>query len=261
MKHGIRFTLITIAACYPFALQAAPLAPLRATCSIGPSEESGKFSLHIDNGGCHGDRHCGNNFSNESIDRFTGISLSDLSREGAHLTATLAAEAGKFTCTGVVHGQVLSGNSLFTPNAAFVERMGQIGFTGFDSEKVQAYAFVNVGSSFAQSIQQAGIRGITIDNLIALRIFNVDTAYAQSITALDYPLPDAGQLIGLKVQGVNAAEVREIRALGYQPTIDELIQIRIFHITPDFIHRMESRGLKNLTIAKLVQIRIFKLDE
>jgi hypothetical protein len=118
-----------------------------------------------------------------------------------------------------------------------------------------------VESSFARSIQQAGIKGITIDNLIPLRIFNVDPAYAQSITALGYPLPDADQLIGLKVQGVNAAEVREIRALGYQPTIDELIQIRIFHITPYFIHRMESRGLKNLTIAKLVQIRIFKLDE
>lgn len=261
MKHGIRFTLVTIAACSAIALQAAPLAPLRASCRIGPSEEPGKFSLHIDNGECHGDRHCGNNFSNESMDRFTGISLADLSREGAHLTATLAAEAGTFTCTGIVHGQVLSGDSLFAPNAAFVERMEQIGLTGFDSEKLQAYAFVNVESSFARSIQQAGIRGITIDNLIALRIFNADPAYAQSITALGYPLPDADQLIGLKVQGVNAAEVREIRALGYQPTIDELIQIRIFHITPDFIHRMESRGLKNLTIAKLVQIRIFKLDE
>ena len=137
----------------------------------------------------------------------------------------------------------------------------KIGFTGFDSEKLQAYAFLNVESSFAKSLQQAGIKGITIDNLIALRIFNVDPAYAQSITALGYPLPDADQLIGLKVQGVNAAEVREIRALGYQPTVDELIQIRIFHITPDFIHRMQDRGLKNLTIAKLVQIRIFKLDE
>lgn len=266
MKHGIRFILITIAACSTFALQAATPAPLRESCSIGPSEEPGRFSLHIDNGECHGDRHCGNNFSNESIDRFTGISLADLSREGAHLTATLVAEAGTFTCTGIVHGQVLSGDSLFTPNVAFVERMGQIGFTGFDSEKLQAYAFVNVESSFARSIQQAGIKGvgikgINIDNLIALRIFNVDPAYAQSITALGYSLPDADQLIGLKVQGVNAAEVREIRALGYQPTIDELIQIRIFHITPDFIHRMESRGLKNLTIAKLVQIRIFKLDE
>jgi len=261
MNQRILFILSSIAICGGMTLQAASLAPLHSTCSIGPGEEPGKYALHIDIGDCHGDRHCGNNFSNEAMNRFTGISLADLSREGAQLTATLAAEAGTFTCTGTVHSQFLTGNSTFTPDPAFVERMQKIGFTGFDSEKLQAYAFLNVESSFAKSLQQAGIRGINIDNLIALRIFNVDPAYAQSITALGYPLPDADQLIGLKVQGVNAAEVREIRALGYQPTIDELIQIRIFHITPDFIHRMQDRGLKNLTIAKLVQIRIFKLDE
>jgi len=55
--------------------------------------------------------------------------------------------------------------------------------------------------------------------------------------------------------------VKQIRALGYQPTIDQLIQIRIFKITPDFIRRMQARGLKDLTIDKLVQIRIFKLAD
>ena len=78
---------------------------------------------------------------------------------------------------------------------------------------------------------------------------------------MGYELPDADKLIALKVQGVNADEVKQIRALGYQPSLDELIQIRIFKITPDFIHRMQDRGFKNLTIAKLVQIRIFKLAE
>jgi hypothetical protein len=55
--------------------------------------------------------------------------------------------------------------------------------------------------------------------------------------------------------------VRQIRALGYQPTVDQLIQIRIFKVTPDFIQRMHDRGLGNLTISKLVQIRIFKLAD
>ena len=30
---------------------------------------------------------------------------------------------------------------------------------------------------------------------------------------------------------------------------------------PDFIHRMEARGLIDLTLAKLARIRIFKLAE
>jgi hypothetical protein len=89
----------------------------------------------------------------------------------------------------------------------------------------------------------------------------VDKAYVAELGALGYGKPDADKLIALKVQGVNAEEVRQIRDLGYHPTLDELIQIRIFHITPEFIRSMKARGFNDLTIAKLVQIKIFKLDE
>jgi hypothetical protein len=139
--------------------------------------------------------------------------------------------------------------------------MAKLGFTGYDAQKLEAYTFLDVTSDFARSLQQANIHGVTIDNLIALRIFKIDPAYAESFVSMGYEQPDADKLIALKVQGVNADEVKQIRALGYQPSLDELIQIRIFKITPDFVQRMQNRGFKNLTIAKLVQIRIFKLAE
>ncbi len=245
------------------ALQAAALEPVHATCTIRASENpSGGFRLRLEGGdGCGEGGHCDSNFDNDSMDRLTGISLADLTRDGAQLTATLTAEAGTFRCSGVVHGGALAGDSVFTPNAAFAARMEQMGFSGLDSEKLQTYAFVNVESDWAHSMQQIGIQGLTANNLIPLRIFHVDRAYVESLTGLGYAMPSADQLVALKVQGVNADEIRQIRGLGYQPTFDELIQIRIFHITPDFIRSMEARGLKNLTIAKLVQIRIFKLDE
>lgn len=242
-------------------VHAASLAPLHANCTIGTSEDAGRFRLQVSSEDCAGSGHCGSNFSTESLTRFTGITLADLARDGAKLTATLAAEAGTFTCAGTVRGGELEGKSVFTPDEAFVARMGQMGFSGFDSEKLMAYAFVGVDSGWAESMKEARVRGMTIDNLIALRIFKIDPEYIHDITALGYDLPDADQLVGLKVQGVNAEEVQQIRALGFQPTLDELIQIRIFHITPEFIQRMQERGLKNLTIAKLVQIRIFKLAE
>jgi hypothetical protein len=250
-------------AAFSITVHAASLAPLRADCSIGASEDHDRFSLQIDRkSDCDdGGRHCGSSFSNEATSRFTGITLADLGREGANLTATLSAEAGTFTCSGTVRKSELTGTSVFTPDSAFVEKMDRMGYTGLDSEKLETYAFIGVDSAFAQSLKQTGIHGITIDNLIALRIFNVNPEYIHGITALGYETPDADKLIALKVQGVNAEEVRQIRALGYQPTLDELIQIRIFKITPDFIQRMQQRGLKDLTIAKLVQIRIFKLDE
>ncbi len=94
-----------------------------------------------------------------------------------------------------------------------------------------------------------------------MRIFDVDPAFVNGLTTLGYQVPDADKLVALSVQGVNADEVRQIRNLGYQPTLDQLIQIRIFKVTPEFIQHMQARGLKNLTIEKLVQIRIFKLAD
>jgi hypothetical protein len=244
------------------ALQSAALEPVRATCTISASEyHPGRLRLRIEDSTCGGPGHCDSNFDEPTTDRLTGVSQTDLQREGSQLTATLAAEAGTFTCAGTVHNEMLIGDSLFTPNAAFAAQMEQMGFSGLESEKLQTYALLDVESEWAHSLQQAGIQGLTTDNLIPLRMFKIDPDYAHGFTTLGYPLPTADQLIAMKVQGVNADEIREIRKLGYQPTFDELIQIRIFHVTPDFIRQMEARGLKNLTIAKLVQIKIFKLDE
>jgi hypothetical protein len=260
--HLQSITLAFALAASPLALSAQSLAPIHAKCEIGPGQDSSRLSLHVfDNTGCAEGRHCGSNSHDEISSRFTGITLADFDRDGTRLIATLAGEAGNFTCTGTIHDHALFGDALFTPSSAFVDRMAKLGFTGYDSQKLEAYTFLDVTSDFARSLQQADIKGLTTDNLIALRIFKVDPAYAQSFVSMGYERPDADKLIALKVQGVNPDEVRQIRALGLQPTLDELIQIRIFHITPDFVHRMQDRGLKNLTISRLVQIKIFKLDE
>jgi len=255
-------TLILALASTSVTLAAQSLEALRSKCDISPTSDGSNLSLHIfDREDCPEGRHCGSNFSSESMNRFTGVSRSDLARDGAHLTATLNGEAGTFTCTGTVHDNELYGDAVFTPDPAFVDRMATLGFTGYDSRKLQAYTLLDVTSAFARSLQQAKIQHVTTDNLIALRIFKIDPQYAQGFVSMGYDLPDADKLIALKVQGVNAEEVRQIRDFGFKPTLDELIQIRIFHITPEFVHRMQSRGLKDLTISKLVQIKIFKLDE
>ena len=242
-------------------LPAESIEPVRQHCTIRGGEKAGTLRLETDGGDCQLDRHCGNSMSDIPMSRFTGISASQLAQPEAQLTATLAAEAGTFTCTGtVVEGQ-LSGKSVFTPDGLFVERMEKMGFSGYDADKLMAYALLDVGSAWARSLKEMGVPAMTADNLIALHIFRADPAYVRSLTSLGYAVPTADQLIALRVQGVNGDEVKQIRALGYEPTFDQLIQIRIFKITPDFIQRMQARGMKELTIDKLVQIRIFKLAD
>ena len=234
---------------------------LSGDCRIRISDKPGEIELKLEQGNCKSGANCNNTETGEPLSAFGGITVSDLSREGAHVNAVLTAEAGTLRCSGTVHASELVGTYTFQPDKTFVERMREIGISGVDPEKLELYTIFRVSRDWVVSLQKAGVTGIDADKLIALRIFNVDADYVHSLEALGYPTPPADKLIALRVQGVNPAEIKQVQAMGYHPTLDELIQMRIFHVTPDFIERMKAKGFDNLTIAKLVQIKIFKLAD
>ncbi len=254
--------LSTLVAGFSLSLYADdPLQPLHGSCSIAPSTEGDRVQFKLERGSCDGGKHgCNMNDNDMPLSNFTGFTLADLKNDGSHIDAVIAAEAGKLTCSGTVHDLTLSGDFTFVPDPGFVTRMRQMGFNGYDSEKLEAYTLFHVETAWIQSLQSAGVGDITTDNIIALRIFKVDAPFVKSMANLGFPNLPAEKLIAFKIH-VNPDEVRQFRAMGYQPTADELIQMRIFKVTPEFIHHMQDRGLNNLTIAKLVQIRIFKLAE
>ncbi|MCU1224100.1 MAG: hypothetical protein JWQ42_2193 [Edaphobacter sp.] len=234
---------------------------LKGTCSITASTEANRFDLRLQHGICSNHRDCNENNIQEPQNAFVGLSLEELRHEGAHIDAVLSAEAGRLTCTGTIHDSKLTGEFTFEPNRAFVEQMKALGITGLNSEKLEAYTLFHIEASWVQSLQRAGVTGIDASNLIAMRIFKVDADYVQRLASLGFPNLPAEKLIAMSIHGVDTADIKQVRAMGYQPNVDELIQMRIFKVTPDFIHRMQAKGLNNLTISKLVQIRIFKLDE
>lgn len=241
------------------------LQPLHGHCSIAPSTMPDRVRYEFTHGGCdndYGNRNdCHESDSDVPIGEFAGLALADLEREGAHLEARIVAEAGTITCAGTVHDLILTGDLTFVPDAAFVERMAQLGFTGFNSTKLETFALFHVETSWVKGLQAAGVGDMTVDKLIGLRIFKVTPEFVHDMASLGYPNLGADRLTAFRIHGVNADEVKQVRALGYNPSADELIQMRIFKVTPDFIERMRNRGFNNLTISKLVQIRIFKLAD
>jgi hypothetical protein len=250
------------------ALLAAPvlqaqeqLSTLSGSCSVTATSHPGEADLRLERGGCEGFHGCGSTQTQEPLSAFSGFTLADLQHEGARVGAVLQGEAGKITCSGGVHDGRLSGDYTFVADPAFVARMQQMGFRDLDSEKLQAYTLFRIETAWIRSIQDTGVTGLDSGNLIALRIFHVDAGYINGLKALGYPAPDGGKLVALRVQHVEPEEVKQIRAMGYEPTLEELVQMRIFEVTPDFIRRMQVRGFKDLTISKLVQIRIFNLAE
>jgi hypothetical protein len=82
-----------------------------------------------------------------------------------------------------------------------------------------------------------------------------------AMAAAGYPELAAEKLTSMKAVGVTPDKVQAVRAMGYAPTQQELIEMSVFKIDAPFVERMRARGFKNPTIAQLVQIKVFKLDE
>ncbi|HEY1501505.1 MAG TPA: hypothetical protein VGF88_18160 [Acidobacteriaceae bacterium] len=238
------------------------LEPLHGHCSIAPSTEADHVRYELDRGTCDNDSgHCHDSDSDVPITTFTGLAFADFEHEGAHVEAKIVAEAGTISCSGQIHNLTLSGDFTFTPDPAFVDRMTHLGFSNFTSEKLETYTLFHIETAWVQGLQAAGVADMNSGNLIALNIFKITPEFVRSMAALGYPNLPASKLIAFGVHHVNPDEVKQYRALGYNPDAEQLIQMRIFKVTPDFIHRMEARGFENLTISKLVQIRIFKLAD
>ena len=239
------------------------LETLHGTCTIAPSTEPGHVRYDFTSDCASAGDNCNNHDheSNAPLTAFTGLALADLGREGAHIEAKIVAEAGTISCSGLVHGLVLAGDFTFTPNPAFVDSMARLGFTGLDSGKLEAYTLFHIDTQWIQQLQAAGVTGMDSGNVIALHIFKITPDFVRTMSDLGYAHLPADKLIAFGVHGVNPDEVKQYRAMGYNPDAEQLIQMRIFKVTPDFIHRMEARGFNNLTISKLVQIRIFNLAD
>ena len=284
MMNPSRFLVTTFLTIFATATSPIPslgqtLETLRGTCAIAVSLNSDELEIRLERGTCrhnpdgsrddHDSRsetdRCNSNEMQLPSNTFTGFIQSDLARDGAHIDAAINAEAGTLTCSGTIHNFKLSGDFTFTPNAAFAARMLKLGIQGITSQNMQTYTLFHVQAANIEALQKAGVTDIDAKNLASMAIFKVDPAFVESIRALGYPTPPAKKLVDLKIFKVTPEEVRQIRALGYQPTLDELIKMRIFKVTPSFIEDMRKRGFgtsaQDLTIAKLVKIRIFKLAE
>lgn len=240
---------------------AAAVADTSGSCSIRAGRTNSELSFRWSRGDCPAGDRCNEGDSDMQWGRWSGMIPSDLRRDGAAVDARMKAEAGEIRCVGTVHEAVLQGAYSFTPNAQFAREMEALGFENQTPERLQHYAMLEVTTAWMKEMQDAGVRKMTAENLMGLRALKVDPRYVRGMAAAGYPELTARKLIGLKAMGVSPENVQQLRAMGYSPTEEKLIQMSVLKIDASFVARMKARGFQNLTIRKLIQIRIFKLAD
>lgn len=231
-------------------------------CMLSAADNTlNQASIIINHNDCDGDGPCGTSNSNMSWQRFN-ITRDLLSKEGMQVDARMTADAGEMRCNGIVHDGVLSGRYTFTPNRDYVQQMHALGLEGDVADrKLEGFAMLDVSIAWIKQMQAAGVQEMSANRVMSLRALHVDPEYVRAMSAAGYPELRANKLIEMKAVGVTPERVREIKSMGFTPTDRELVQMCIFHIDKPFVEKMKAKGMKDLTIAKLVKIKTFKLDE
>jgi hypothetical protein len=239
------------------------LADTTSTCSIRAGRTDGKMSFSSERGDCVDGkgRGCHSGDSEMIWSRWTGVTPQDLEHEGAAIDARMKAEAGEMRCVGTVHDAAMRGTYTFTPDDGFIKRMQAMGFDDIAPERLEGFAMLDVTTEYVKGMKDAGVTEMNSHNIMGLKALKVDPAYVKAMSSAGYPELRAQKLTSMKAVGVTPEKVQAIRAMGFTPTQEELIQMSVFKIDAPFVERMKARGFKNLTIAQLVKIKVFKLDE
>jgi beta-lactamase regulating signal transducer with metallopeptidase domain len=169
-------------------------------------------------------------------------------------------------------------------HTAYIDRMKAAGYD-VDLDKLIAMKIQNVTPEYAQAMSQLGLGKPSADDLIACkiqgvspevvaelkkdgldvksfqdaisdRIFHVDPEFVAGMKAAGFDHLTSQQLLSLRVQGVTPEYAKSITQQFPGITADELVETRIFHIDADFIASAKSHGFTDLTLKKLVKLRI-----
>jgi hypothetical protein len=236
---------------------------LSGLCMISATHDKDRAQVMFRGSDCSDDgQNCSmSQDSGMAWSRWTGVSSEALQQEGAQLTGRMSGDAGEIQCSGAVHDAVLAGRYAFTPNPAFVQKMASMGFDEITPRKQLGFLMLDISTAWVQQMKDDGVTELTTSKLMGLRALHVDHEYIRAMAAAGYPELRAGKLTEMKVVGVTPQKAQEAKALGFQPTEQELIQMSIFKIDRPFVERMRAKGLTDLTLAKLIKVKIFKLEE
>jgi beta-lactamase regulating signal transducer with metallopeptidase domain len=138
----------------------------------------------------------------------------------------------------------------------YAEAMAKVGFGKPSADDLIAMKVQGVTPEYVSELRAAGLQPSKIGDLISYRIFKVTPEFTAGMKAAGFDSIPPEKLVALRVHDVTPEYARTVKQQYPNATIDELIQLRIFHIDDAFLAAAKRHGFSSLSIEKLVQLRI-----
>ncbi|MFZ0274687.1 MAG: M56 family metallopeptidase [Acidobacteriaceae bacterium] len=138
----------------------------------------------------------------------------------------------------------------------YADAMAKIGFGKPTLNQLISMKVQGVTPEWAAQLHTNGIDAASFNDLIQYRIFNVSPDFVAGMKAAGFGDIPTKKLVELRVQNVTPDFAKTVKAQFPDATVDDLIRMRIFNIDGDFIASAKRHGFDQLTIDKLVKLRI-----
>jgi len=141
-------------------------------------------------------------------------------------------------------------------HAEYAAAMGATCFGKLSADDLIACKVQGVTPEFISGLKQGGIEVKTIHDAISYRIFEVLAGICDEDEGSRFANLTSQQLLAMRVQGVTPEYARTIVQQYPGATAEDIVKTKIFNIDAAFIEQAKKHGFANLTLEKLVQLRI-----
>lgn len=138
----------------------------------------------------------------------------------------------------------------------YANAMAKLGFGKPTVDQLIAMKVQGVTPEWAEKLHANGIEASSFQDLISYRIFEVSPEFIAGMKAAGFDAIPPKKLVELRVQGVTPDFAKSVRAEFPDATVNNLVQMRIFHIDEAFIASARQHGFAPLTIQRLVKLRV-----
>jgi hypothetical protein len=138
----------------------------------------------------------------------------------------------------------------------YAAAMSQIGFGKLSADDLIACKIQGVTPEYITQLKQGGLEVKDIHQIISFRIFEVTPEFVAGMKAAGFSGINSDQLVAMRVQGITPEYARSITQQFPGATTDDLVKTRIFNIDAAFIESAKKHGFTDLSLDKLVKLRI-----
>jgi len=138
----------------------------------------------------------------------------------------------------------------------YAQAMSQLGFGKLSADDLIACKIHGVSPEAIAEFKKQGLEVKAIQDAIAYRIFNVTPEFTEGMTKAGFKDLDSKKLLALRVQGVTTEYAQSIAKQYPGATVDDVIKTKIFNINADFIAEAKKHGFTDLSLEKLLKLRI-----